>query len=140
MLPVTQSFLRKLDEKSIRYSSRETEGERNEYVSVTFDTKYGNSVSFAFIFDPDGTSVNIKVYSIAAVSAEKLMDMFVLVNQLNYEYRWVKFYLDDDNEVTVSGDAVIDEATAGDELFELLARYLGIINEVYPRIMKVIWG
>ena len=29
---------------------------------------------------------------------------------------------------------------AGDECLEIIHRYVGIIDEVYPRIMKVIWA
>lgn len=140
MLQVTQSFINKLESKDLRYDYYEGTAERNERIRVGFNGEHGNEIAFYFFFDPNGTTVNIKVFSICKVSAEKLMDLYVLLNQLNCEYRWVKFYLNDDNEVTCSGDAVLQPESAGEELYELLSRFLGIIDDLYPRIMKAVWA
>ena len=140
MSVTARSFMTKLESRDLKYTYNEAIEGRNENVRVSFNGKYGNTVALTFFIDPDGTTVNIKVFTICKCLEEKLMEMYVQLNQLNYEYRWVKFYLDEDNEVTVSGDAVVTPETAGEELFELMARYLNIIDEVYPRIMKVVIG
>lgn len=140
MLLAAQSFCDKMNAKDVRYTHYEAEENRNECIRVSFNGEHGNTISFSFFFDADGTTVDLKVFTIAKVPDAKLMDMYVLLNNLNSEYRWVKFYLDSDNEVTASGDAVIDPPAAGEELYELMYRYLGIIDDIYPRLMKVIWG
>ena len=129
-----------LDQKGVRYDYYERTESRNEAIKVGFKGDNADSVELYFFFDEDGNSVNIKSFSIAKVSSGKLVDMYVLANELNNEYRWVKFYLDSDNEVTVSGDAIISPETAGEECYEIIMRYVGIIDDVYPRIMKVIWA
>ena len=140
MLPAARNFTDKLNSRNLRFTHYDAEENRKECVRISFNGDHGNTVTLMFFFDDDGTTVNIKVFSITRVPSEKLMDMYVLLNELNCDYRWVKFYLDEDNEVTVSGDAVIDAATAGEELCELMYRYLSIIDDIYPRIMKVNWG
>lgn len=126
--------------KSVRYDYFEPDENRSEAFKVAYRCENAESVSVFLFLDKDGCSLNAKSFSIAKVPAAKLMDVYVLLNELNEEYRWVKFFIDSDNEVTVSGDAIIDEATAGEEAYEIVQRYVGIIDEVYPRIMKVIWA
>ena len=141
MLEVVASFINTLEEKEIKYrhTAPEKDGDR-EIIRVGYKGDHGNDLDFVFIFDDNNRSVNIKVWSICKVSEEKLVDMYVTLNELNYEYRWIKLYLDSDNEVTLSGDAVLSEMSAGDECFELLVRYLGILDDIFPRLMKVIWA
>ena len=128
------------DAKGVRYDYYERTEERNEAIKVSYRCDNAESVSVILFFDEDGGSLNAKSFSIAKVPEAKLMDTYVLLNELNCEYRWVKFFIDDDNEVTVSGDAIIDETNAGEECYEIIQHYVGIIDDVYPRIMKVIWA
>ena len=129
-----------LEEKDVRYDYYERTESRNEAIKVSYRGDNAESVSVIIFFDEDGESINAKSFSIAKVPSAKLMDIYVLLNEINHEYRWVKFYVDSDDEVTVSGDAIINETTAGEECLEIIHRYVGIIDEVYPRIMKVIWA
>ncbi|MBP5231584.1 MAG: YbjN domain-containing protein [Clostridia bacterium] len=139
MLKCAKSFIDKLDEKELKYEHSEDE-DGSERVRISFKTDNAQNVRLNYFFDENDMTVNIKVFSLAEVPVDKLMDMYVLMNQLNSEYRWVTFYLDEDNEVTISGDAVVEENTAGDELYQLAGRFLNIIDDVYPRIMKVRWS
>ena len=139
MLKCAKSFIDKLDEKELKYEHSEDE-DGSERVRIGFKTDNAQNVRLNYFFDENDMTVNIKVFSLAEVPVDKLMDMYVLMNQLNSEYRWVTFYLDEDNEVTISGDAVVEETTAGDELYQLAGRFLNIIDDVYPRIMKVRWS
>ena len=140
MLPVAYSFIQSLNANNYRFTHNEAQDGRKEHIRISFNGDHGNTISQNFIFDPDGTSVNIVAFSICKVSSDKMMDMFVLLNEFNSNYRWLKFYIDDDNEVTVSADAVIEPVTAGDELSEIMHRFNRIIDEVYPRLMKICWG
>lgn len=128
------------DAKEITYDYFEPTESRNEAIRVGFNAKNKDSISVILIFDEDGNSINVKSFSVAKVPEDKLLDIYVCLNELNNQYRWVKFYVDSDNEVTVSGDAILDEDSAGPECFEIVIRYIGIIDEVYPNIMKILWA
>lgn len=128
------------DAKEIRYDYYEPNESRNEAIRVSFGAKNKDSISLLLFIDEDGNSINVKSFSVAKVPENKLMDMYVCLNDLNNQYRWVKFYVDSDNEVTVSGDAIVDEASAGEECLEIVIRYIGIIDDVYPNIMKTLWA
>ena len=140
MLQAVSRFLTVLDQRKINYDHYPAEEDRKERVRVDFSGDHVNNLTMVFFFDDDGESVNIKCFSICKVTPDKLMDIYVKLNELNYNYRWIKFYLDEDNEVTQSGDAIIDEETAGEECFELLGRYVNILDDCYPEIMKALWA
>ena len=140
MSQIAQIFQDYLDQKDVKYTYYAPEGERNEAMRISFSGKNKDSIVVTFFFDASGDSINVKSFSVAKVPAEKLMDCYVVLNELNAEYRWVKFYIDSDNEITVSGDAIVEPGSAADECMEILVRYINIVDEVYPRIMKVIWA
>ncbi len=129
-----------LDEKEIRYDYYEASEKRDEAIRVSTRAENKESISINLFIDEDGGSMNIKSFTVAKVPENKLAEVFACLNALNSAYRWVKFYVDSDNEVTVAGDAIVDAATAGEEALEIIARYIKIIDEIYPRLMKVIWA
>ena len=92
------------------------------------------------VFDLDGESAQVVTSPIANVPAEKTAKMLLILNDCNHKFRWVKFYLDDDNDVIANGDAMFDEQNAGAACIELIMRTASIIDDAYPEIMKGIWG
>lgn len=137
---LAERFKSALDAKGVRYEYTPKTEERAERVRITYNCDNIPSVSVIFFFDEGRNSVNIKCFTIAKVPETALMNMYVKLNELNADYRWIKFYIDSDNEVTASGDAIIDEETAGEECHELCMRYVNIIDECYPEIMKALWA
>ena len=59
-----------------------------------------------------------------------------LCNNLNGQYRWVKFYLDEDANIRVMIDGIVEPETCGKEVYRLLHLIVGIIDEAYPDIMR----
>ena len=140
----SDKFKETLERKDFQFDYYEATEKRDEAIKVSIRGEKADSIETIFFFDKDDEtgsgSVNVKSFTIAKVPAEKLMDMYVTLNDLNSHYRWIKFYIDKDNEVTASGDAIIDAQTAGEECFEIMCRYMGIIDDIYPTLMKVIWA
>ena len=129
-----------LDSKGVRYTYYERDENRNEAIRVSYNCNNVESVSVFLFFDANDRTVNAKSFSIAKVPTEKLADIYVILNDLNYAYRWVKLYVDEEKEVTVSGDAIISQKTAGEECLEMILNFINIIDELYPKIMKAIWA
>lgn len=128
-------FMGFLDQKGIKYSSSETDS-GSAVVKIGYSGDNFQNQQFIFFFDSDSHAVNIKAFSVCKVHENKLAEMYKTLNNINSNYRWVKYYIDKDNEVTLSGDAVIDLETIGDECFELLIRFITIHDEAYVEIMK----
>ena len=127
-------FTNTLLEKEIKYRIL---AENRVLISIAGDNgKY----DFQFIFGEDEKDVALKVFSLAKVQEEKLAEGYKLCSELNAKWRWVKFYIDSDNEITAEIDAVIEPMTTGDECFELLLRTLDIVDKSYPEMMRLIWN
>jgi len=92
------------------------------------------------IFDEDGESAQILTSPIASVPAERTAKLLLTLNGCNQKFRWVKFYLDDDNDIIADGDVLFDEHNAGPAVIEVVMRTASIIDDVYADIMRGIWG
>ncbi len=140
MLSTTKQFVKFLEKKDIRFTHYEATEKRREIIKVGFKGENKDGIEVLFFFDPSEKAVGVKCFSIAKVPEAKLANMYALLNNLNGEYRWVKFYIDDENEVTASSDATITKATADEVCYDRLLRFLDIVDEVYPQIMKTLWS
>ena len=118
-----------LDGKNVRYTYKPLE--KSELVSIGYEGDNMKDMNFMFFFDKDGESVSVKCFAIDQFGANDLARGIVCSNKLNNKYRWIKFYIDEDNEAAASIDAVITAKSAGDVCFELLIRMLDIVDEAY---------
>lgn len=131
-----QGFTDYLDEKGVKY---QTDGETKVRVGYKMDNM--SSVSVNVIFDKDGEGkVHFVVWSIGKFPDSKLMAGMAVCNALNAKYRWIKFYIDSDNEGCADLDAIVDEETVGPECYELMHRLLNIVDEAYPEIMRALYA
>ncbi len=123
-------FTRKLDAEGLKYNVRDDK----PIVSLNYTGDNFKSLTFTFIFDDDGESVAIRVWSIIELEDYQLAEAYAFCNQMNYDYRWLRFYIDDDKELTAAMDAVINPMTADTECLELLNRTVSIVDKVYGKL------
>ena len=135
MIDCAQMYIAKLEAENLKYTTRDLPDGSN-VVSVMFNMVFTHAI---FQSSDNGKHVAFRT-QLEAVPAEKVNDLLVVCNSLNMRYRWLKFYLDKDNDIMVEDDAIITPETAGEECFELLIRTAGIIKEVKPFIMKAIYA
>ena len=127
-------FAKFLEEKGLHFDTNTTNTGRS-VVSFPYDGK----VARIFFGGEEGTYMSIYLV-FESVPEEKTMDLLVVCNELNNKYKWVKFYLDDENDLVLEDDAILTVATAPDEVFELMIRMFEIEKEVKPQIMKAIYA
>ena len=129
-------FTRYLDGRGIKYREM---NENNVRISYSGDNT--NDISVNVIFDEDGDGlVALRCWSFGKVPEDKRSKMLETCNDLNNNYRWVKFSIDKDNDIAVSLDAVIDIQTVGEECFQLVMRTVNIYDEAYPILMHALWS
>ncbi len=133
MLKYAQEFADFLDEKNLHYEARDFEG--GSRLQIRFDK---NGIVFLFSGD-DGRYVSMYT-TIETVPADKIADVLIVCNELNAKYKWLKFYIDDDNDVLSEDDAILNGDSAADECFELMLRRLNILDEVRSPIMRAIYA
>ena len=99
-----------------------------------------NHVRIHVFFDMDGESAQVVTSPIVSVPADKTAAVLLAVNSANTRFRWVKFYIDDDNDLIAEADAIISEPTGGEVLTELVGRTASIIDDVYADFMRAVWA
>ena len=104
-------------------------------IFIKFSGDHINGQSFTLIIDDDGESVALRVFSIFKFEAGQLADAYEFCNKVNNQYRWMRFYVDSDDEFTAAIDAVITPSTAGAECVEILGRAVNIVDSVYGELM-----
>lgn len=97
-------------------------------------------VAVNVIFDEDGESAQIATSPIASVPAERTSKLLLTLNECNHKFRWVKFYLDEDNDIIADADVIFTELNAGPAVIEVVMRTASIVDDAYADIMKGIWG
>lgn len=121
-----RSFEAALKKKKLKY----TVGKDGDMIYLSFNGDHYKSLRFSFIFDDDGESVALRVFSIEKFAPAQLPQAYEFCNRMSTEYRWLRFYVDSDNELTAGMDAVITSENAGDVCSELLSRAVDIVDDV----------
>lgn len=129
-------YMKAMDRKGIKYT------DVDEFrVRVSYSGDNTNKIDINVIFDKDGEGlVALRCWSFGKVPDGKRIQMLEACNSLNNEYRWVKFYIDDDGDIAASLDAVIDISTVGAECIQLVSRMVSIYDKAYPKLMKEVWS
>lgn len=142
MIRATRNMLDFFERQGMKYSPDiETLKSGKDVVKVTYTGANKEIIRFNIFVDPDEDNVAIRVWTIAkTLDANQAAAVTLLLNDLNNNYRWYRWYLDDDREVTASVDAVITADTIGDVAYELVQRGVDIIDENYPKVMKAMWS
>ena len=111
------------------------------YVEAGFS---GATVVFTirFISVDNDNDVRIMTNDFAKIISGKTDKILVLLNRLNREYRYAKFTVSDDEGIFIQYDvpSQIESSSLGAIALEIAIRFAKIIDDVYPMIMKEIWG
>lgn len=129
-----QRFIDELNAKDLNYQIGEADDG-----DVCIDFPYQGKVTKCFFSGEQGQYMS-QYLVFERVPEDKLTKVVLKCNALNCHYKWVTFYVDKDKDVVLHNDAILTEATAADEAFELLIRLVKIAEEVKPEIMKTIYA
>ena len=130
-----QLFMNYMDREGIKYVDRD-----DFVVKITYSGDNLKTIPIYVFFDEDGDPlVQFKCWDIAEFKGKEAKGI-ITCNSVNKQYRWVKFYLDDDADVVASIDAYIDADTCGSECLSLVRRIVNITDDVYPEFAKAMWA
>ena len=135
MQPYAQEFCNYMDAHNIKYTVKKDNVIRVSYSGTNMDT-----IAIFVIFDVDNDPlVQLQCWEIQNFKTNEPAAL-VLCNELNKEYRWVKFYIDKDKDIIASLDAVIEKNTCGEECMQLVRRMVNIIDGAFPQIARARWA
>ncbi len=134
MLDYAQRFVDLLDEKELKYFAK-TDEDGDAIVDFPYDGKMTKCI---FSGDKGEYLSLYMVYE--SVPEDKYAEMLIICNTLNAKYKWIKLYIDNDSDLMVQDDAILSDDNTADEAFELLLRFLDIVKECKPTIMKALYA
>lgn len=130
------SYVAVLDKEGLNHSDIRSNGEI-DMVEFGMKTDYATVRVKAFF---EGELVGIRCFDLVQVPEDKFADVLFACNKLNSQFKFMTFYVDEDNQVCISSDALLDEATAGTEAFTLAIQSIKIAEKAYPVLMKALWN
>ena len=123
-----------LDEKEIKYR---VVNSNRIIIGICGDDLPNQDITF--IFNDEDTDVGIRAFSIVKVPESKKLQAIASCEALNMAVRFIKFCIDQDNDLNAEIDAIIEPYTAGKICFNHLVRLTEVLKRVYPIIMNAIW-
>ncbi len=126
------------DKKGVYYIFDEKE--QYQIIYTPFRIENGPIVDILFVFSEDN-DISAKLFIPLKLSDSYVDKVKDLIIKLNDEYRFVKFVLDSDNDISLEYDFLSSTKLdyLAESVFELLIRFMSIADEVYPSLMKLIW-
>ena len=137
MFKATQAIKDEFDRVGIKY--RVVEDEKRCIVEAGFKSDAGTSVRVQFISRDDDNDVAVRAFSLASVPESKVPAVTKLANDSNLKYRYIKFVVDNDNDFNAEYDFPVRCENIGPACGEIFVRFMKIIDEVLPAVMKEIW-
>ena len=129
-----------LDAHGVKYIFREEE--QYQEVQVPFGIKNGPFVNVRFISHNHGNDTAVRIMNLVnKVPDEKHFRMLEVCKTLNSKFRFVKFNMDQDNDLHVEYDFPQSTGSEclGEMSFEIFIRILQILNEGFPFIAKALY-
>lgn len=129
-------FISDLEREGIKF----TDVDENR-VKISYRADNSDDITILVVFDKDDDGiVAFKCWSFGKAPSRNRGTLLECCNSLNAKYRWVKFFIDDEDDITADADAIVDLDTVGAECIQMVKRMVNIIDESYPLLMKACWG
>lgn len=91
---------------------------------IIIEVKVKEEVRDLRIFiDDDGKSASLIMWDLIEFDEEDFEDMVMITNQINSEFRWMTFYCESDNTVTISTDCFFP-STGNSTVISVLEEYI----------------
>lgn len=112
-------------------------------ISAGYTIEGGPFILIRFISRDDDNDVVIRVFEIInKVPAEKRAAVLEVCNQMHIKVRYVKFVLDEDNDLNLEYDLPQETSDdcVGEAAFEMLYRIVKILDDNYSAFMKALYA
>ena len=134
-VPYRDATIAYLDENNIKYDVMDEES-----ITIQYEGDYMDTIKVHVIFNAgDPNYVVLVSWSIGHFDEAHLQAGYEAMNEVNNTYKWVKFYLDDDDDVTAKSDLIVDLNSCGEEILDRVLRMVWVSDEAYGTIMAARW-
>ena len=138
MFQVTKKIERAFKEKKLPYEI--FDHEEVSILQVPFSGQNIRSAKVSFISMDNSNNVAVRVLNMGVVREERISIVLLLLNELNNRYRYLKFVMDENRVVSIQYDLPESGKGIGAICFEVVQRFIRVVDEAYPELMEAIWG
>lgn len=137
MFNSTRLITAALDNMELSYDFN-TVSDTREVVSVSF----GSRGTCHFFCAEKNNNISVRSDIVATIPEEKAAEALVLLNHFNQEARFVKTCMYDSLNIVLEMDIskYVADDCLGDVALECITRVIKHRDEIYPQLMKLIWG
>lgn len=130
----TQAFCNLLDAKGVKYELGGLDSNNNEKLSIhNNDSTNDFSYTIRYFFDDGQENCSLRVWDVISYSDADFAKVLRAVNKLNFDYKYVRFYLDEsDNTVTAAIDTIYRTHDIDQILWEATMYVVNILEVAYP--------
>lgn len=135
---IINSFAEILEKGKIKY---EILGDNNEVIRFQFPLEKNPSVIITLLAIADinkSSEFTMNLYGLGEVY-QITYELYEKINQLNSFYRYFKITIDENNRIVLSTNALLD-GDIGGQFYVYVHKGILIANDIYPKLMKVIWS
>lgn len=142
MYVLTAALLRELDAHGLVYQEQSRMKHGEDHVTMSFSGKYAQNMVAHILFFQKSQSMQIKVLDMIQIPDAKMQELMSLVNTLNQEYRFAKFYINTmDKTVEMELDALLPaDVDTGVLCYDALIRALQICDDGYSKLMYCVYA
>ena len=137
MATYKEAFVEFLQKENLKYQDIDERA-----IRISWDAEnIASGLDILVIFDKDNhNGVHFMCGGFCKAPENKLSALLMACNAANKQYRWIKFYIGDNQDIMAEDDAILDMANVGEECIELVARMVRVVDEAYPSFMKAIYA
>ncbi len=135
---VINEIVKVFDAENVNYQTYDEGG--ISCVAAICEGKNAREIVVHFTVTNDEEAVYVLSLGFATVPDDKVPSVLATLSKLNNQYRYVRFILDDSNDVAVNYDIPLSTADVGEVACELLYRMAQTIDAAYPELMEAIEG
>ena len=136
-----------LDKQEMKYGEDVSEDGEDHIIRMRQQLDNGSVVSISIVVTENGdTNDFIKIKYFGLVRLEENSDRTAFIeklNEWNSAYRYVKFAVDDEQDVVVDIDLPLDLHAGvfqAENFMAMVGVGLQVLEEVYPALMKLRWA
>jgi hypothetical protein len=127
-------FMEHLDDNDVSYDDLD-----DGLIKIELGGDNAKSIDIIGMFEEDNEDVEFTCFSIG--NFQNNYDAGIRVcNEMNKEYKWVKFYVDDDADIVAKISTTVDEYNCGDYCTTAVMRLMQIVDAAYPNFMRALWS
>ena len=116
------------------------EHESSSCVWLSFGIDGGGHYRINFISHDNDNDVAVRVYGLITIKEKQRGKMLAALNVINKKYRFLKFVLDDDGDISIHYDYLLTDANPAESVTELTGRITQIVDDAYPLLMRILWA